>query len=408
MQLKEFSFICPVIESAAVLKAIETVISPDVIAQTLGNTDSVEERKRKLPSQLVVCLVIAMSLWSSDAMGTVLKNLVNGLSRQWTKLGKYWKVPNSSSISAARQRVGCRVMSQLFERVVRPLATEETPGAFLGGLRVMAIDGTVLDVPDSKANARVWGYPGSRQGTQAAFPKVRLVMLVEAGTHLIVDALICPYRIGERVRAKKLLRSVAQGMLLMWDRGLHSYAMVNATLAQGCHYLGRIPKNVKFEVELVLDDGSYLSWIYPDSKSKKKGGTKIQVRVIEYAIDVGEQQQTYRLITSLMDTALFPGLLLANEYHQRWEIENTIDELKTHLNGRKTPIRSLKPREVIQEIYGWLLGHYAVRCLIFTAAQQAGISPLRLGFTGSLKAIRRAIPDFQDIQPEQLPFFSPS
>ncbi len=95
--------------------------------------------------------------------------------------------------------------------------------------------------------------------------------------------------------------------------------MVNATLAQGCHYLGRIPKNVKFEVELVLDDGSYLSWIYPDSKSKKKGGTKIQVRVIEYVIDVGEQQQTYRLITSLMDTALFPGLLLASEYHQRWE-----------------------------------------------------------------------------------------
>lgn len=408
MQLKEFSFICPVIELGAVFKAIETVISPDVIAQTLGNTDSFEERKRKLPSQLVICLVIAMSLWSSDAMGTVLKNLVNGLSRQWTKLGQYWKVPNSSSISAARQRVGCRVMSQLFERVVRPLATPETPGAFLGGLRVMAVDGTVLDVPDSKANAKVFGYPSSRPGTQAAFPKLRLVMLVEAGTHLIVDALICPYRIGERVRAKKLLRSVAQGMLLMWDRGLHSYAMVNATLERGCDYLGRIPANVKFEVELVLDDGSYLSWIYPDSKSKKKGGTKIQVRVIEYAIDVDGQQQTYRLITSLMDTALFPGLLLANEYHQRWEIENTIDQLKTHLNGRKTPIRSLKPREVIQEIYGWLLGHYAVRCLIFTAAQQAGISPLRLGFTGTLKLIRRAIPDFQDIQPEQLPFFSPS
>ena len=108
-------------------------------------------------------------------------------------------------------------------------------------------------MPDSFANTRVFGYPSSRPGTQAAFPKVRLVMLVEAGTHLIVDALICPYRIGERVRAKKLLRSVAKGMLLMWDRGLHSYPMVNATLATGCHYLGRIPKNVKFEVELVLD-----------------------------------------------------------------------------------------------------------------------------------------------------------
>ncbi len=99
----------------------------------------------------------------------------------------------------------------------------------MGGLRVMAVDGTVLDVPDSQANARVFGYPSSRPGTRAAFPKVRLVMLIEAGTHLIVDALMCPYRIGERVRAKKLLRSVSEGMLLMWDRGLHSYAMVQAT-----------------------------------------------------------------------------------------------------------------------------------------------------------------------------------
>jgi hypothetical protein len=95
MQLKEFSFICPALASAAVFKAIETVISADASAQTLGNTDSFEERKRKLPSQLVICLVIAMSLWCSDAMGTVVKNLVNGLSRQWTKLGQYWKVPNS-------------------------------------------------------------------------------------------------------------------------------------------------------------------------------------------------------------------------------------------------------------------------------------------------------------------------
>jgi hypothetical protein len=408
MQLKEFSFISPVLESTEVFKAIETVIPPDAIAETIGMTDSLEERKRKLPSQLVVCLVIAMSLWSSDSMTTVLKNLVNGLSRQWTKLGKYWRVPNSASITLARQRVGCRVMSQLFALTMGVRATQETPGAFLGGLRVMAVDGTVLDVPDSQANARVFGYPSSRPGTRAAFPKVRLVMLIEAGTHLIVDALICPYRIGERVRAKKLLRRVSEGMVLMWDRGLHSYAMVQATVATGCDYLGRVPANVKFALELVLDDGSYLSWIHPDSQSKKKGGTKICVRVIEYTIDSGQGQQTYRLITSLLDTALFPALLLATEYHQRWEIENTIDELKTHLNGRKTPIRSLKPREVVQEIYGWLLGHYAVRHLMFTAAQQARISPLRLGFTGTLKVIRRAIGDFQDTQPEELPFFSPS
>jgi len=236
-------------------------------------------------------------------------------------------------------------------------------------------------------------------GTRAAFPKVRLVLLIEAGTHLIVDALLCPYRMGERARAVKLLRSVTAGMLLMWDRGLHSYHMVNATLVSQCHYLGRVPANVKLQVEKVLDDGSYLSWIAPDRKSKKKGGARIQVRVIEYTIDSDDRQQTYRLITSLMDIALFYAVMLAAEYHQRWEIENTIDELKTHLLGRKTPIRSLRLREIVQEIYGWLLGHYAVRCLMVTAAQQVGISPLSLGFTGTLKVIRRAIPDFQDIQP---------
>ena len=148
------------------------------------------------------------------------------------------------------------------------------------------------------------------------FRALRLVMLVEAGTHLIVDAVMSPYQIGERVRAKKLLRSVTQGMLLMWDRGLHSYVMVQQTLKQECHYLGRVPANVKFSVKQVLDDGSYLSWIYPDGKSKKKAAQPIQARVIEYSIEVDEQPQTYRLITSLMDTVLFPALLLATEYHQ--------------------------------------------------------------------------------------------
>ena len=154
-------------------------------------------------------------------------------------------------------------------------------------------------------------------GQELRFRALRLVMLIEAGTHLIVDALICPYRIGERVRAKKLLRSVSEGMLLMWDRGLHSYAMVQATRATGCDYLGRVPANVKLRVEKVLDDGSYLSWIHPDGKSKKKGAIKIAVRVIEYTIDSEQGKHSYRLITSLLDRAVFPALLLATEYHQR-------------------------------------------------------------------------------------------
>jgi hypothetical protein len=407
MRLKEFSLITPAIESGTVLKALETAIPAEVISQAIADTQSNEERKRALPTHLVICLVMAMSLWSKASMRTVLKNLVDGLSEVWIRVGQYWRVPSKSSITEARQRVGCRVMSHLFHLVARPYATVQTPGAFLGGLRLMALDGTVFDVPDTPTNARVFGYPATRPGTVAAFPKVRLVLLIEAGTHLIVDALMCPYRIGERTRAKKLLRSVQKGMLLMWDRGLHSYKMVQATLKQKCDYLGRIPKNVKFSVEKVLPDGSYLSWIAPDGKSKKKGGTKILVRVIEYTIDTDTQAQIYRLITSLTDIECFPAILLATEYHRRWEVENTIDELKIHLLGRKTLIRSLNPREVIQEIYGWLLGHWAIRSLMFQVAESAHISPLRLSFTGTLNIVRRAVPKFQRLQIEEFPFFSP-
>lgn len=255
----------------------------------------------------------------------------------------------------------------------------------------------------------VFGRPGTRPGTQAAFPKVRLVMLIEAGTHIIFDALMCPYRLGERVRALRLLRSVTQGMLLMWDRGLHSYAMVQATLNKKSAYLGRIPANVKFLVEKPLEDGSYLSWMYPSGKLRRKGCQAIQVRVIQYTIENPDKPQenlTYRLITSLFDIVQFPAQLLATQYHQRWEVENTIDELKIHLCERKTPIRSQNPREVVQEVYGWLLGHWAVRLLMFQTASQADMAPLRLSFTGTLRVIRRAIPKFQRLQPEELPLFS--
>ena len=408
VHLKDFSLLSPTIQSGDLLKAIETAIPATAIEQAIATTKASEERNRSLPAQLVICLLIAMSLWPLDSMRDVLKNLIDGLSEAWVKVGKYWRVPCKSAITQARQRLGARVMSELFHQLVRPMATGETSGAFLNGLRIVVIDGTCFDVPDSDENARVFGRPSSRPGTQAAFPKARLVILVEAGTHIIFDALMCPYRMGERVRALRLLRSVNAGMLLMWDRGLHSYAMVQATVAKGCDYLGRIPGNVKFLAEKPLEDGSYLSWIYPSGKLRKKGSQPILVRIIEYTIehpDNLEEQLTYRLITSLLDIERFPAELLAREYHQRWEVENTIDELKIHLLGRKTHVRSQKPREVVQEVYAWLLGHWTVRVLMFQAATSAGVAPLRLSFTRTLRVVRRAVPKFQRLNSQDLPLF---
>ncbi|MHC5748419.1 MAG: IS4 family transposase [Nostoc sp.] len=395
MSLANFQVQPACVDPKQLLLALSQVIPAQTITNAIQNTFSSERRQRILPTYLIVTLVIAMSFWSSDSIVDVFKNLIHGLSSLQIPFLLRFQTPASSSITEARQRTGAAVMTRLFEMVAKPKATLLTPGAFLGGLRIMAMDGTVFDIPETETNARVFGYPGSRPGTYPAFPKARLVFLVEAGTHLIVDAFCSPYRMGERRSALKLLRSINSSMLLMWDRGLHSFKMVNAVIKQKGHFLGRVPAHVKFEVVEIFKDGSYQSWIAPDGESKKKGAARIPVRIIEYVIEENGTEKTYRLITDLMDISNFPALLLASEYHQRWEAENTLDELKVHLLGRKIPIRSKNPREVVQEIYGWLLGHYCLRCLMFQSATLKHISPLKLSFVGSLRVIRRAIPEFQ-------------
>ena len=164
----------PAIAKGEVLKAIEAAIPPEVIEQAITHSKAQECRTRSLPAHLVVCLVVAMSLWSRDSMRDVLKNLVDGLTEAWVKVGKYWPIPCKSAITQARQRLGSRVMTKLFHQLVRPMATTETIAAYLNRWRIVVIDGTTFDVPDSDVNARVFGRPRTRPGTQAAFPKVRL------------------------------------------------------------------------------------------------------------------------------------------------------------------------------------------------------------------------------------------
>jgi len=177
VHLKEFSLVSPKIQSTEIFKAIEVAIPATSIEQAMpaagyayAKAKVKEERHRSLPAHLVICLIIAMSLWSRDSMRDVLKNLIDGLSEAWVKIGKYWRIPCKSAITQAKQRLGAGVMRQLFHQLVQPMATSETVGAFLNGLRIVVIDGTCLDIPDSDENARVFGRPGSRPGTRAAFP----------------------------------------------------------------------------------------------------------------------------------------------------------------------------------------------------------------------------------------------
>ncbi len=293
----------------------------------------------------------------------------------------------------------------LFRRICRPLATEKTPGAFLFGLRLMGVDGTVEDVPDTPANAAAFGRQTGSRG-DSAFPQLRNVYLAELGTHAICDAVVRGYQFGERSAALRLLRSVDPGMLLMWDRGFHSHEMVKATLDRGVDFLGRVPARVILEPVEALPDGSYIAEIYETQHAREKKRNGLPVRVIEYTIDDPSRDghgEKHRLITSLLDPEIAPAKQLAAEYHQRWEIEVAIDEMDTHQRIHAKPFRSQKPVGVIQEVYGLLIAHYVVRFFMQEAAATEGLDPDRISFIDSLRIIRRKVDKFQIASPKTIP-----
>lgn len=404
----------------APLDALRLAIPEGAIAAAIARTGAGEQRRRRLPSDLVVALVIGLGLWARANLREVLASLVEGLRVHDPVQFAYWRPPAKSALTKARQRVGPRPLQALFHMLAGPVASPTTPGAFLCGLRLMALDGTTLALPDTPENVRIFGKPTTRRGdggafvtTLGAFPLVRVLLLIESGTHLVCDAVLRPYFRGEASAARQLLRAVGPDMLLLWDRGLHSYEMVRATRARGAHFLGRVSAALLLPPEEVLTDGSYLTHLYSSSSARQHHTAGLLVRVIEYTIDDPARpgfNEHHRLITSLLDPELCSAHTLAVTYHERWEIENTNDELKTHTADRRPfpPIRSRRPREVVQEIYGLLIAHLAIRTLMAAAAATVDLDPDRLSFTDTLHVLRRALPRMGGLaaHPEQTLFSS--
>ena len=391
----------PHLADQPLLEALRLALPDRAIDAVIDTAGAREQRRRLLPARLVVALVIAMGLWARDGLRDVLANLVEGLRGQDPAPWRDWQLPAKSALTQARQRLGPRPLFLLFGRLAGPAAPAELPGAFLFGLRLMAIDGSTLDVPDSPENARAFGRPTTGRGEKAgAFPQLRLVWLVEAGTHVLCDLILRPYRAGEAPAARRLLRSVGPGMLVMWDRGLHSFEMLRDARARRAELLGRVGKAIVLQPEELLRDGSFLAFVYPSPTHRRRRREGILVRVIEYAIDDlarPGREPRYRLITSLLDPVRYPAATLAAEYHQRWEVEGTADEVKVHQADRRPAphVRSRRPREVVQEVYGLALAHLAVRLTMVEAAARANLDPDRLSFTSTLRILRRAVGRFQ-------------
>ncbi len=300
------------------------------------------------------------------------------------------QVPVKSAFSYQREQLGLAPLEWLFALCARPRATEQTPGAFWKGLRLMAIDGTVDSVPDTESNRAFFRYSSDDEVSRSPFPQVRMVILVECGTHLICDAELSSCRQGESTSAREVLsRSLGPDMLLLWDSGIHSSDLVFLARACQAHVLGRLKSNVLTKPVQRLEDGSYLTYIYEDQDHQC--GERLLVRVISYTFTddriPGAGQTTHRLLTTLLDPEQYPAKDLAVLFHERLHVELVFDEVKTHLRLSAPTMRSLTPDRIVQEPYGLLLVHVAVRTLMLDAATEADVAPTHPSFTGTLRIL---------------------
>jgi len=377
---------------------LASVCPRTLIDEVLSEAGKASQRERLLPAPAVVYYVMALALWREAPTEEVLRVVCEGL--QWLGGGQAQAVEASkSAISQARSRLGAQVMQQLADRVLRPIATPGAPGAWYRGLRVMALDGSGMDVADEAANAKAFGYPSASRG-QSAFPQLRLLGLVECGTHVVTAAQAGPYEQSEQAMAATLLPSKLEpDMLVLADRNFYGFKLWRIADASGAKLLWRVKSNLKLPVERVLSDGSYLSTVYDSEDRTCSRGQR--VRVIEYALQDSAvpTQESYRLLTNLLDPAQAPALELAALYHERWEIEGVFDEFKTHLRANSTVLRSKTPELVLQELWGLLLAHFAIRQLMAQAAWPRALDPDRLSFTHAVRVIKRKMPQAAAVPP---------
>ncbi|MFC5805872.1 IS4 family transposase [Streptomyces formicae] len=371
------------------LGVLTRVFPPELVDEVVAECGRVEQRSRLLPARVVVYFVLAMCLFSGQGYEEVARLLTQGLERvrQWEKP---WRVPTTAAIGRARRRLGPEPLRVLFDRVCLPVAVPETAGAWYRQWRLVAVDGTVFDVPDTDANGEFFGRPGSGRGQQrSAYPQVRVAALVECGTHAVFAAASGPLSVHEQQLIPALLGRLEPGMLMMADRGITGFELWRAASATGADLLWRVRKNIVLPVLEAFGDGSYLSEIV--ASGDRARCDPVTVRVVEYTLGRDHGETVYRLMTTICDPHAAPAPDLAALYHQRWEIENTLDEIKTHQGGHHLVLRSQYPDGVEQEIYGFLLVHYALRDLIHGAAHQAGLDPDRISFTRTLRVARRHV-----------------
>jgi hypothetical protein len=398
------------------LGVLASAVPRDAVDEAIEATGKAAKRAGgKLPPHVMVYFAMALALFADDDYEEVATRLA-GTLRDWDCWDEAWEVATSGGITQARQRLGHEPLQELFSQVAAPVAGELTRGAFLGPWRLMAVDGLEWDAPATEPNIAAFGFAGASgdDREKAAFPKVRVVAISECASHAMVDARIGGVAgpgAGEHALAGPMLRRLEEDWLLIADRNFYNWPDWCAAADTGAALLWRVKADLRLPVLELLPDGSYRSVLAgPKVKGKarqalveaaRRGEDLDQdkaryVRVIEYEVPDREGDgngELIALITTITDPRQAPAAVLAQAYHQRWEHETGNRQLKTYLRGPGRVLRSHSPDMVRQEIYGYLLTHFALSALICQAATEADIDPDRVKFKRTVRIVRRRAAD---------------
>lgn len=368
------------------------------VREVLSETKRSSVRERDLPAHVVVYYVIALALYMRSSTREVLRCLLEGV--QWLLEPSVGiKVAGKSGISQARSRLGSEPLRLLYGSLVGPIAEKRTKGAWYRDWRLVSLDGSSLDVADTQENEKAFGRPGASRG-ESAFPKLRFVALLENGTHVLWAARMGPFATDELTLARDVVPALRKGMLCLADRFFPGYDLWQRAAKTGADLLWRVRQNARLDVDQRLPDGSYLSRIYASTSDRRNRRKGIVVRVVDYRLhNVPGSEPLYRLITTILDPKQAPAKELAALYHERWEIETSLDELKTHLRGAQIVLRSKTPDLVEQEFWGLLMAHFAIRGLMHEAALKADVDPDRLSFVHSVRVVQRRLARYAAIPP---------
>jgi hypothetical protein len=366
------------------------------VERILRVTGRGSRRRRKLPAQVMVYYVIALGLLASVGAREVLRRVLGRTEQDFA-----FTLATDAAITKARQRLGWAPLKQLFEDYVRPIATRKMSWAWFKGRRLVALDGSTLNVIDSRDNVRTFGKPPSSRG-KTVFAQIRWVALAEVGTHILFAARMAGWRVSEYAMALQLVSGLESGMLCLADRLFYGFEMWSKAAGTGADLLWRVQKNIPLPRLRTLKDRSYLSEVRPRSTERKKVRERsIPVRVVEFDVTVRGRREHYRLITTLLNPRQATAMELAQLYAKRWKIETIFDEIKDHRRGGGTAValRSKRPDLVKQDFYGLLLAHFGVRSLMVEAAQEADVEPGCISFTHAMNVVIRRLPEMVSFPP---------